>query len=74
MEDRVKLKPPTLEPCQHESWRTQVMTNYPLAVIQDDSGPSAFRERALNKGQLVGFFMRPHITGEGAGYVIYPHG
>lgn len=74
MEDRVKLTPPILEPCEHEAWRTQVMGYYPVAVIQDDSSTSAFRERALNKGKLVGFFMRPHITGTGTGYVIHENG
>jgi hypothetical protein len=67
MADNVKL-----EPYEHERWRYDVQTYYPLAYIQDDSNPSSLRERALNKGQLVAFFMRPHSTQNGSGYVRIP--
>lgn len=63
---------PKLVPYEHDRWRYDLSTYYPMAFIQDDSNPSSLRERALNKGQLVGFFMRPHSTQVGSGYIRIP--
>lgn len=59
-----------MEPYEHDFWRREVVTRYPHAYFQDDSTPSGFRERALDRGHVAGFFMRPHATGLGSGYVI----
>lgn len=66
------LKAPPVQPCEHATWRSEVLMWYPEAFIQDDSTPSSLRERVLHKGQLVAFFMRPHSTGKGSGYIREP--
>lgn len=59
-------------PSQHDQWKAQVLMFYPEAFIQDESTPSALRERAIHQRQIVGFFLRPHSSGEGRGYIVDP--
>lgn len=66
------MKTPVMVPTERERWRTEVQAFYPDAFIQDDSTPQALRERAINKARIVGFFLRPHSTGEGKGYILDP--
>jgi len=70
MENRVKA--PQMVPVDREQWKSQVQMFYPEAFIQDDSTPSAIRERAIHKARIVGFFMRPHSTGQATGYILDP--
>jgi hypothetical protein len=64
-----RITRPALTPFDHDHWRSEVLSYYPEAFMQDDSTTSGLRERALCKGQLVGFFLRSHGTGQGCGYV-----
>lgn len=66
------MKSPVMVPTEHDQWRAQVLMFYPSAFIQDESTPSALRERAIHQRQIVAFFLRPHSTGEGKGYIVDP--
>lgn len=66
------MKQPVMVPVEREQWKSQVQMFYPDAFIQDDSTPSAVRERAINQSRIVGFFMRPHSTGRAMGYILDP--
>lgn len=66
------MKTPAMIPVEREQWRQQVQMFYPDAFIQDDSTPSAIRERAIHHARIVGFLMRPHSTGQTTGYILDP--
>jgi len=69
-----RIVAPALIPFDHEQWRSEVLSYYPQAFMQDDSTTSGLRERAIFEGKIVGFFLRSRSTGHGRGYVKAPWG